>query len=354
MCTPGSPDNRHDRHHEHGSIVVPEVFLSRRRLLVTGGVGLGAALLAACGNESPNRSSSTLATTSSPADSARTSTTAPPTGTLPGFDAFHDSVTVTNDGTWWLVESNGMPAHNMMVGITSWQQQVPTPQPYTGSNSWRIRMNPAKAETPVSARTALYRGAIALAANGVPIFNALNNRGDDAYLFGELDEWGGHAGRADDYHYHVAPLHLQDAVGANQPIAFALDGYPIYGETEPDGSAVRALDEFNGHELSDGTYHYHGTRTYPYINGGLRGVVSVVGDQVDPQPVTRPFRDATSPLKGAKVTGFERISSESFRLVYEVDGATGTVAYVVGEGSVAFTFTDPNGTVTTERYERQS
>ena len=46
-------------------------------------------------------------------------------------------------------------------------------------------------------------GAIALAVNGMPIFNALNNRGDDAYLAGELDDWGGHAGRADDYHYHM-------------------------------------------------------------------------------------------------------------------------------------------------------
>ena len=109
-------------------------------------------------------------------------------------------------GSW---RSNGMPSHNMMVGITSWQQQVPVPQPYTGANAWQIPAAPTLAATPISAKTALYRGAIALAVNGVPIFNALNNRGDDAYLAGELDEWGGHAGRADDYHYHVAPLHLQ-------------------------------------------------------------------------------------------------------------------------------------------------
>ncbi|CAB4805296.1 MAG: YHYH protein [Actinobacteria bacterium] len=361
MCAPSSPhhhqgQSRHD-HHQHSSLVVPEVFLSRRRLLRVGGVGLGGALLAACGNGSSNQITgpSTSATPTSPADSLLATTTAAPTNsTLAGFDAFRESVTVTNDGTWWLVESDGMPAHNMMVGITSWQQQVPTPQPYSGTNSWRIRMSPTKAETPVSARTGLYRGAIALAANGVPIFNALNNRGDDAFLVGELDEWGGHAGRADDYHYHVAPLHLQETVGANQPIAFALDGYPVYGETEPDGSAVQTLDEFNGHELPDGTYHYHGTRTYPYINGGLRGVVNVVGDQVDPQPVTRPFREATSPLQGATVTAFERISSESFRLAYLANGAEGGVAYTVGSNSILFTFTDPSGTVTTETYERPS
>ena len=28
----------------------------------------------------------------------------------------------------------------------------------------------------------------------MPIFNALNNRGDDAKAFGELDDFGGHCG----------------------------------------------------------------------------------------------------------------------------------------------------------------
>ncbi|NDB06752.1 MAG: YHYH protein, partial [Acidimicrobiia bacterium] len=232
------------------------MLVSRRAVFRLGGVGLGAALLGAC-TKSAGNSPGSSSVDSNPPATATTSSAAPATSTAPlleGFDMFADTVGISNDGTWWLVESNGMPSHNMMVGITSWQQQVPTPQMYTGDNSWRIPMNPVIADVPVSAKTQLYRGAIALAANGVPIFNALNNRGDDAYLYGELDQWGGHAGRADDYHYHIAPLHLQDTVGANRPIAYALDGYPIYGETEPDGSAVGALDEFNGHTMPDGAY----------------------------------------------------------------------------------------------------
>ena len=63
----------------------------------------------------------------------------------------------------WMVECNGMPTHPMMVGITSWQQQVPTPQAYVGDNAWRIPAAPVMAETPVSGKTELYRGAIALA-----------------------------------------------------------------------------------------------------------------------------------------------------------------------------------------------
>lgn len=75
----------------------------------------------------------------------------------------------------------------MLVGIRSWQQQVPVAQPYTGSNAWQIPLKPRLADRPVSAKNNLYRGAIALAVNGVPIFNALNNRDEDALLAGELD-----------------------------------------------------------------------------------------------------------------------------------------------------------------------
>ncbi len=41
------------------------------------------------------------------------------------------------------------------------------------------------------------------------------------------------------------------------------------------GGAVTGLDEFNGHVHGVLPYHYHATATYPYINGGMRGVVEV-------------------------------------------------------------------------------
>jgi hypothetical protein len=137
------------------------------------------------------------------------------------------------------------------------------------------------ATNPISAKDHFLRGAIAIAVNGVPIFNALNNRADDALLAGELDNWGGHCGRADDYHYHVAPTHLQSVVGTKVPIAYALDGFPIYGEKEPDGKKVVGLDSFNGHFDLKKNYHYHATKTYPYINGGFKGLVTEIEGQVD-------------------------------------------------------------------------
>lgn len=272
---------------------------------------------------------------------------------LAGFSAFSNSVKVFKSGKYYLVESSGIPDHQMMVGIKSWQQQVPTVQPYIGTNAWSIPITPVISQSPISAKGHFLRGAIAIAVNGVPIFNALNNRGDDALLAGELDEWGGHCGRADDYHYHTAPLHLKSVVGYKNPIAYALDGFPIYGEIEPDGKKVINLDEFNGHFDSKKKYHYHGTKTYPYINGGFRGVVREVEGQVDPQALTKAFREAGAPLKGAVITNFERIGADQYQLTYSLNGINGYVKYKASTSQVIMQFIDPSGQSREEVYQRR-
>ena len=272
---------------------------------------------------------------------------------LPGFSAFTKSVKVSKNSKFYLVESSGLPAHQMMVGIKSWQQQVPTPQSYSGANAWSIPIKPVIASNPMSAKNHFLRGAIALAVNGVPIFNALNNRGEDSLLIGELDDWGGHCGRADDYHYHVAPLHLQAITGKKAPIAYALDGFPIYGETEVDGKKVIGLDEFNGHFDAKKNYHYHGTKTYPYINGGFKGVVNEVGGQVDPQSSTRPFREAGTPLRGAVITGLDRSGENAFNLTYSLNGSQGQVRYTATLTQVQMEITDASGVVRNEVYQRR-
>ena len=200
------------------------------------------------------------------AASAKAPATAKPFLAFPKLDLKWDK-----EFLW--VGSKGWPDHNMMVGITAWQQQVPLPQDYTGDNAWRIPLNPVPAKTPAMIKGRFLRGAIALAVNGIPIFNPQNNRGEISYEIGELDQWGGHCGRADDYHYHIAPLHLQAAVGKGMPVAYALDGYPIFGLTEPDGSAVGKLDECHGHDVTGIGYHYHASTKYPYVFAGFHGQV---------------------------------------------------------------------------------
>lgn len=270
---------------------------------------------------------------------------------LKHFQPFEKSLELRWDEKHLFVGSNGLPDHPMMVGITAWQQQVPLPQKYFGDNAWRIPLNPVPAKEPVTTKGKFLRGAIALAVNGIPIFNPLNNRGDDAYLFGELDEYGGHCGRADDYHYHIAPVHLEKSVGKDQPIAYALDGYPIYGYQEEKSPDFAPLDWMNGHKDKDGKYHYHATKTYPYLNGGFYGVVNEKDGQVDPQPRAEPLRPALPPLRDAKIVGFSEIMPNSYKLTYDIKGRQGTVSYSPeADGGAQFTFVDVDGKLTTETY----
>ena len=283
-----------------------------------------------------------LASFNSPISTATDSTTIAET-----FEAFAklNAIKYRQDSQYFYVESNSMPDHKMMVGITAWQQQVPIPQPYFGNNAWRIPLEPVVAKNPLSAKSHFFRGAIALAANGVPIFNPIKNDGrTDTLLAGELDEFGGHCGRADDYHYHIAPTHLQEIVGKGKPIAYALDGYAIYGYTEPDGSKATGLDPFNGHSTPELGYHYHATKTYPYLNGGFHGEVKEIDGQVDPQPRADGVREALPPLRGAKITGFESKDNKSFSVKLTVGNETRFVNYVLNDnGSVKFDFVDGNG-----------
>ncbi len=278
------------------------------------------------------------------------------------FRAFAPHVRTSWDARWLRVESDGMPheplAFTPMVGIRTWQQQVPLPQPYSGANAWLVPLQPRWAEAPISARTHLRRGAIALAANGIPIFNALNNRGADAFAIGELDEFGGHCGRADDYHYHTAPLALAKVLGPRAPLGFALDGFALYGLFDPRAprtatrscplGATAPLDEFNGHALDAqqpaASYHYHASEDYPYINGGLRGVVELEDDQVVPQPRAAGVRAAQTPLRGACITSFAARGERAWTLGYELGGRPHRIEYSIdANGAAHFAFAGPDG-----------
>ena len=279
-----------------------------------------------------------------------------PTGDLPpqaaAFKAF-PRLKLAVDARFLLVGSDGMADHPMMIGITSWQQQVPLPQAYFGSNAWQVPLHPVVAPSPIPIHNRFLRGAVALAVNGIPIFNPQNNRGEVSQDIGELDKWGGHSGRGDDYHYHIIPLHLQSVVGKSLPVAYALDGYPVYGTTEPDGGAMRKLDACGGHEDAKVGYHYHGTGKSPYVFSAFHGVVTEVEGQVDPQPRAQPVREATGPLRGAVITGFAADGPGAWKLTYTVGGETRSVRYAIGESSVKFDFDNGKAGKTSATYEKR-
>ncbi len=272
------------------------------------------------------------------------------------FAPFGPRVKVRWDDRNLYVESNGLPLHGMMKGITAWQQQVPLPQNYTGKNAWQIPRNPVPAKISQSIKDRFLRGAVALAVNGIPIFNPQNNRGEISAEIGELDQWGGHCGRADDYHYHAAPLHLEAIAGKGRPIAIALDGYPLFGLTEPDGATPVGLDAYNGHHTSTLGYHYHASLKYPYVNGGFYGEVVEREGQVDPQPRAQPIRPALQALRGAQILGFSAAEDErKFSLQYELNKKSFAIRYsMVGAGDWKFEFTNADGSVTDQIYRAET
>lgn len=177
----------------------------------------------------------------------------------------------------------------ILVGITSWIQRVPIPYTY----EWNVPLNPAYSEATTEASP---KGPIAVAVDGVPIFHyerrpdvstalAAYTAENDTVLAGELDQCGGHAGQDDDYHYHYhyTPVCLLDEHDLSQPLAFGLDGTPVYfgeGGTDyygrglynewnnfPEGMTVASLDECNAVLQADGSYRHYTTKTPPYLIG---------------------------------------------------------------------------------------
>jgi hypothetical protein len=326
---------------------------SRLGLGILGTLVFSAVLIACSKTETP---------TTTPTNSTTTSTiTLPKTNFTfidSAFDSFKPAISTKWDNTYFYVASNGIPSHNMMVGITNWQQQVPIPQPYTDNNSWSIPLQPAYATTPLSTKSNFMKGAVAIAVNGLPIFNALNNRGEDAYLIGELDNWGGHCGKGDDYHYHAAPLHLSTTNGL-KPIAFALDGFAVYGTKEPDGTNMASLDSCHGHVGVNNVYHYHGTTNYPYVIGAMKGKVNLdpttpaPENQILPQAFSKPVRPATSPLKGASITNFTSVGTNGYLLTYKIGTKNGYVKYSWDQSNkYTFILTDTSGSIVTNTYQR--
>ena len=131
-------------------------------------------------------------------------------------ESFTDEVSNLNcDSRYIKFNSIGLPApsHMMMEGIEATNQQFPTVHDY----QFKIKRNPIKNSEKVKTDA----GPIGVAVNGVPIFDPstqgkakkTTGKRPHTLLIGVLDKCGGHAGRGDDYHYHVAPLCLIEQLG---------------------------------------------------------------------------------------------------------------------------------------------
>ena len=212
------------------------------------------------------------------------------------YKKIYGATSITNDGTYITIQTNGVPDHPSVYYPTSnslYQAFSGTTfGGYTFSQNpstiveqtltFKIPVNPTEAATHAS--TPL--GPIGVAINGVPLFNQYN--GQDNPLTVEIasfDQWWGHPQQQGQYHYHVEPKYLTTVKGTDSSlIGFLLDGFPVYGPVEYGDTITNAmLDEYHGHfhataDYPNGIYHYHFTAEAPYLNGngfyGTAGTVS--------------------------------------------------------------------------------
>jgi YHYH protein len=126
-------------------------------------------------------------------------------------------------------------------------------------------------------------GAIGISVAGVPFYNQYAGGGAalDWQEILTFDRWNGHPDPAGTYHYHKEPYWITYVRGSRATlVGYLLDGYPVYGPQEENGSWVSngVLDSAHGHthgtrEYPYGIYHYHTTDSAPYINGnGFKGI----------------------------------------------------------------------------------
>jgi hypothetical protein len=128
--------------------------------------------------------------------------------------------------------------------------------------------------------TCLPMGAIGVALNGVPIFNALDDAGRDAVAHEVQDRCHGHPQGRGMYHYHGPSDCVPGNTGNQALVGYALDGFGIFSGRDANGQELTNadLDACHGRVgtvLWNGQmrtmYHYVMTREYPYALGCYRG-----------------------------------------------------------------------------------
>ncbi|QKV20478.1 YHYH protein [Oricola thermophila] len=196
---------------------------------------------------------------------------------------FADSVTVVCDGDHASIISDTFPDHEMMTGIVGTNEQVPVP---AKDHAAPIPLEPKLGDTPQTRDSSL-----GVAVNGVPIYDyTAGGEMTEAELYHyqahhdtvatqQLDECGGHAGKGDDYHYHAKPTCMIEQMknaGDDAIIGWAFDGFPIFGDNNPDGTQIAdgELDVCNGKADDTFGYRYHTSADAPYIIQCLMGEVA--------------------------------------------------------------------------------
>jgi len=283
---------------------------------------------------------------------------------------FSDTVEVTCEGDTAIVKSNTYPDHELMTDIVATNEQVAAPAIYAAP----VRLSPLLGVKPQTRDAAL-----GIAVNGVPIYDYTgggemtqadlqhHQTRHDTFLTRQLDICGGHAGRADDYHYHMKPdcmINQMKNAGDDAIIGWAFDGFPIYGDNNPDGSPIEdaVLDVCNGQADSVFGYRYHTSDSARYIVQCLMGEI----DSFDTLPRVRPMKSVNGgpgPKSGRPPAGgvgnliFNEASDGKRRMEYNYNGDTYYIEYKPSSAANCFQYTTRtvtnNGSVESGEYCRK-
>lgn len=215
--------------------------------------------------------------------------------TLPAvYNKIYGATSITFDGTWVTIKYNALPDHKSAYYPTG----NPLYEAFSGTTfgGGNFARNPNNIATqnitltipvnPVVAAThaTTPMGVMGVALNGIPFFNQYAAGGSPlANEMNGFDQWWGHPQNSGMYHYHVEPKYLTTVKASKSALmGFLLDGFPVYGPEETNGSAPAGLDAYHGHthatvDYPAGMYHYHISTAAPYINGnGFYGTPGTV------------------------------------------------------------------------------
>ena len=271
----------------------------RNQPLALTAIALVAAGVVACSQAAASTSAPTApTTTATTATTTTTTTTTTPTTTTPTttpttttstqsmFSKFSgNGVSVSFDGTTAVIRTSDTPDHKSPYwGSSSANYEAPhsgmqvNPHSIATQNiTFRITTTPAAAtntsDTPL--------GPIGISVNGVVFYNQYAaGRQPLTSEIVSFDRYNGHPNPNNQYHYHFEPLSIT-ASSRSRLIGVLLDGFPVYGPLDSDGTTPGNLDGCNGHtsataDFSSGIYHYHTTSAVPYISGCYRGTSGTV------------------------------------------------------------------------------
>lgn len=265
---------------------------------------------------------------------------------------FGDKVSVTCSGGQALMASSTYPDHPLMTGIVGTNEQIPVPA--------KNYVSPIPSTSVLGTEPHTRDAALGVAVNGVPIYDytgggemsvadlSVHQAAQDTVETQQLDICGGHAGRGDDYHYHATPTCMiaqMPNAGPDAIIGWAFDGYPIYGDLNPDGTEIKAgtLDVCNGQPDPVYGYRYHTSQGAPYIIQCLRGQTAEMKDlpRVAPLKSSGWFGDmapGVPPQGGVQNLVFTQDASGLRSMTYSYEGAEYYMKYTPSETADCYNF----------------